>query len=415
MSQPTIQIEIKQNIIPQLTQYCADHQFDRFMLVADENTYPILGQAVEQALTAQGWGVKTAVLTGDEVIPNEHYIMQVLVQADRENRIYLAVGSGTLTDITRFASHRTKTSFISIPTAPSVDGYTSIGAPLVIDNLKQTVVCQPPVAVFGHLPTLCAAPQEMIASGFGDVLGKFTSVADWQLGHVVREEPYDKNLALRSRRAVETCAEHAAEIGRATTEGITLLLDGLIETGLCMLEFGGSNPASGAEHHISHHLEMKIVWDKLPAVLHGAKVGAAVLIIAGYYEQIRQLSRTEAEQRLAASALPHRSREIEQIKTVYGPITRQLIQAQASFLDMTAPAYESLKQKIIDNWSEIQTIAHTVPAPQQLTNWLREVGAATDLYTLGFSQAEIQSAVQNCHYLRDRFTVLKLSRMLEIL
>jgi len=415
MTHPSIHIKIDNNIIPQLVQDCADRQLNQFLLVADENTYPILGRAVAEALAGRGGDVKTVILTGDEIIPNEHYIMQVLVQADPKNRTYLAVGSGTLTDITRFASHRTKASFISVPTAPSVDGYTSIGAPLVIDNLKQTVVCQAPVAVFGDLPTLCAAPKPMIASGFGDILGKYTSVADWQLGHLLWNESYDDTLAQRTRQAVESCTDHAAEIGQATPAGIRLLLDGLIETGLCMLEYGGSSPASGAEHHISHHLEMKIVWDNLPAVFHGAKVGVATLIIASYYEQIRNLSLAQVAEKLAGSTLPNRAEEIERIKAIYRPITPQLTKTQAPFLDMSPQDYEGLKQKTIDNWPQIQTIAQSVPTVQQLTNWLREVGAATDMETLGFAQEEVTRAIQNCHFLRNRFTVLKLSRMLRIL
>ena len=119
MAHPSIHIKIDNNIIPQLVQYCADRQLNQILLVADDNTYLILGRAVAEALTGQGWDVKTVILTGAEIIPDEHYIMQVLVQADTENRTYLAVGAGTLTDITRFASHRTKASFISLPTAPS--------------------------------------------------------------------------------------------------------------------------------------------------------------------------------------------------------------------------------------------------------------------------------------------------------
>jgi glycerol-1-phosphate dehydrogenase [NAD(P)+] len=415
MSQPAIHIQLDNDIIPHLIQFCAGQQLSSFLLVADDNTYPILGQAIENALAGQGWDVKTVVLSGNEIIPNEHYLIQVLVQADTQNRTYLAVGSGTLTDIARFASHRTKAAFISVPTAPSVDGYTSIGAPLVIDNLKQTVVCHAPLAVFGNLPTLCAAPKPMIASGFGDILGKYTAVADWQLGHLLWAETYDETLARRTRQAVESCTNHTAEIGQATPAGIRLLLDGLIETGLCMLEYGGSSPASGAEHHISHHLEMKIVWDKLPPVFHGAKVGVATLMVAGYYQQIRQLNQAQAAEKLAAGPLPPRNEEIERIKAVYAPITPQLSKTQAPFLTMTAQDYEALKQKIIKNWPKIQSIAHTVPNSAQLTTWLYEVGAATDMETLGFAQAEVDRAVKNCHYLRNRFTVLKLSRMLGIL
>ena len=95
-----IQICIEDNVIARLVQYCADHQLDQFMLVADQNTYPVLGQAVEAALKNQGADIKTVILTGEEVVPDEQSIMQVLVQAGRQDRTYLAVGSGVITDIT---------------------------------------------------------------------------------------------------------------------------------------------------------------------------------------------------------------------------------------------------------------------------------------------------------------------------
>jgi glycerol-1-phosphate dehydrogenase [NAD(P)+] len=411
----SIHIQIEDKIVPKLVQYCADNQLDQFMLVADQNTYPVLGQTVEEALKGRGWDVKTVILTGEEVVPDEHFVMQVLVQADTKDRTYLAVGSGVITDITRFVSHRTKSSFISVPTAPSVDGFTSIGAPLVIGGLKQTVISQPPVAVFADLPTLCAAPKEMIASGFGDMLGKYTSIADWHLGHLLWDEPYDARIAQRAREAVQSCADHAAEIGRASPEGIHILMDGLIESGLCMVEFGSSRPASGMEHHVSHHLEMKIVWENQPAVLHGAKVGVATIIAANYYEQVRQLTQQQVKDRLATATLPNREAEIERIKTVYAPIVERAIAAQTPFLDMSEQEYELFKQKIIDHWSHIQEIAATVPTAQEMTSWLRQVGAATDMPALGLSNEETTQAVENSHYLRNRFTVAKLSRMLGIL
>ena len=69
MTSPAIHIQIDNNIIPHLVQFCADRQLNQFLLVADDNTYPILGQAVAQAFTGQGWDVETVVLSGDEIIP----------------------------------------------------------------------------------------------------------------------------------------------------------------------------------------------------------------------------------------------------------------------------------------------------------------------------------------------------------
>jgi len=387
---------------------------NQLTLVADQNTYAALGEAVEHALGEREFDVNTIVLTGGEIIADEHYIVQVLLQADQKERVYIAVGSGTITDITRFVSHRTKSPFISVPTAPSVDGFTSIGAPLVIGRLKQTLVTQPPVAVFADVPTLCAAPHHLIASGFGDIVGKFTSIADWRLGNLLWDEPYDAAIAHRARQAAQACASHAGGIGKATERGIRCLMDGLIESGFCMLAFGNTNPASGAEHHVSHYWEMKLLWENKPAILHGEKVGVACILIARYYDQIRQMSQRQAADRLDHTSLPDREQEVGRIRAAYGPIAETLIEEQAPFLDMSGNAYDSLKQKIVDNWSHIQAVAAAVPSAEELTSVLKTAGAPTDATDLGLSHDEVATAMQMAHYCRNRLTIVKIGRMLGI-
>src|SRR5690349_7140391 len=125
--------------IPKLVAYCDDQRLNRFALIADKNTYRALGERVESALKARGYAVTSIVLEGKEIIADEHYLTEVLVRAPLGPCTFLAVGSGTLTDITRFTSHRSGRSFISLPTAPSVDGFTSIGAPIVLSGVKTTI------------------------------------------------------------------------------------------------------------------------------------------------------------------------------------------------------------------------------------------------------------------------------------
>lgn len=410
-----MEIYIQENIIPTLIQYCVTLRMAQFMLVADQNTYAASGQAIEAALQGEGFNVKTVILQGDEIIADEHYLMQLFLQADNLDRVYLAVGSGTLTDITRFVSHRARAAFISLPTAPSVDGFTSIGAPLVIERVKRTIICQPPLALFADLNVLSAAPPPMLAAGFGDIVGKYTAAADWELGHLLWNEPYNPEIAARARQAVENCTPHAEAIGRASPAGVRHLMEALIETGFCMLEFGESRPASGFEHHLSHFWEMKLLQERRSPILHGAKVGTGAVITAGYYDQIRQMSQSEAAERLKAARLPDRAAEIEQIRAVYGPVAGQVIDLQADFLDMTAPAFDRLKQQIIDHWPAIRRIAATVPAPATLTDLLQRVGAATDPRQLGLQADEIAAATRYAHYYRNRFTIAKLARLLGIL
>lgn len=409
-----IPVYIGVEAIDSLMQYCAAHQLNQFALVADDNTYPVLGRQVEAALKDRGWDVNTIVLRGQEIIADEQYCMQVLLRADRANRTYLAVGSGTITDVTRFVSHRTKSAFISIPTAPSVDGYTSPSASMVIGRLKQTVVAQPPIAIFADLATLCAAPRALIAAGFGDMLGKYTALADWKLGHLLWDEPYSEPVAQRVQRALQGCVDHAEAIGQSGEAGIRGLMDGLLDSGRCMLEFGNSRPAAGAEHYVSHYLEMKLLWENRPAILHGAKVGLATILVAKRYEQLRQLTQQQALDRLKLSTQPDRQSEIQYIRSVYGPIADQVVAEQSPFLDMPADAYDQLKQQIIEHWTDIQDIAARVPEAQVLSSLLREVGGAREPDALGLSDAEVALALDCSHYFRNRFTIFKLNRILGI-
>ena len=171
-------VTIDEHAVDHLVRFCQENNRTKLFMVADQNTYAAQGKAVEAALRGAGFDLKQVVFTSAEVVADAQHVLDVLVEADRQERTFIAVGSGTLTDITRFASHRTKTSFISVPTAPSVDGFASVGAPLIIHGVKITVICHAPIAIFADIRTLANAPRAMIAAGFADMLGKYTSIAD---------------------------------------------------------------------------------------------------------------------------------------------------------------------------------------------------------------------------------------------
>lgn len=408
-------VVIAPDAVPALIDFLHSHHIDRVNLVADHNTWRVLGQRTAQALAAGGVDVHTILLAGEEVTPDEQTIVEVLLAAGREQGLYLAVGSGTITDVVRFASHYTGNDFISLPTAPSVDAYTSTGSSLILRGLKQSVFSQAPVAVFADLDTLCASPRPMIAAGFGDVVAKFTSVADWKLSALLWDGPFSEAVAQRMAAARDRCMAQVDEVGAAQSEGIRSLIDALIEAGLCMLAFGGSQPAGQSEHYISHYLEMKLVREGRSPVLHGAKTGMATTIVARYYDQIARMSRDEAAQRLAESPLPDRDREIERIRYAFGDLTDGLIVEQADFLNMTEDRWEQLKQRILKRWSEVQSVAREVPSPDALTDLLERAGGTADYRALGLGDEEMALAEVYGHYVRNRFTAMKLSRVLGLL
>ncbi|MCB9138120.1 MAG: sn-glycerol-1-phosphate dehydrogenase [Caldilineaceae bacterium] len=409
-----LEVTIDDLAIEHLLAFTAEQGMHDLLMVSDENTYAALGARVEAALSEAGRDLISVIHTGEEVVADARYIFHTLLAADPKPRTYIAVGSGTVTDITRFVSHRTHSSFISMPTAPSVDGFASIGAPLIIDGVKETVICHAPIAIFADINTLANAPQALIAAGLGDMLGKYTSIADWRLGRLFWGEPYDEEIAQRTLAAVQLCVDNVDAIGADEPEGIRKLLEGLIESGYCMLDFGSSRPASGAEHHYSHLWEMKLLREGRPAILHGAKVGVATVLVAGLYDRIRAMSRNEAADLMEASDWSNADVEMTRIRTAYGNQAEDVMAAHQRFLNLTPEESDAIKRQILAHWDEVQEIAAHVPPPDVVADYLRRAGGPTTVAELGLSDEEQALAEQSGHYLRDRFTVRKLARALDI-
>ena len=89
--------------------------------------------------------------------------------------IPIAVGSGTINDLTKLSSHLTGRRYMCVGTAASMDGYTAFGASITADGSKQTFNCPAPQACLADLDIICQAPIEMTASGYADLFAKITA------------------------------------------------------------------------------------------------------------------------------------------------------------------------------------------------------------------------------------------------
>ncbi|MAS33909.1 MAG: sn-glycerol-1-phosphate dehydrogenase [Anaerolineaceae bacterium] len=400
------------NTTTELVQFCAKQPETIFTLIADENTYGVLGRQVEDAFKQAQMDVRSIVLRGEEVVADEKYLMQVFIKAAYEPQLFIAVGSGTITDITRYTSYRSGNRFVSVPTAPSVDGFISLGAPLIVGGLKDTYPTHAPLAVFADLTTLTNAPKALIAAGFGDIIGKITSLADWKLENLIWGDPFDEAVEGRVRKALQQCIDSADAIAARSPEGIRSLIEALLQSGIGMLEFGNSRPASGAEHHCSHYWEMKLLEEDRPAILHGAKVGFATILVAQQYARLGSMTREDLMDALEGAEWPSRDTQIAEIQQAYGTVGDELIPMQQPFLDLTPDQYDQVKQRVLQNWDAIRQTLESVPSPDEVKRLLQSVGGPTDRQTLGLEAEKVQAALHYGHYLRRRFTVIKLLKIL---
>lgn len=405
------QILIGSDVLAALAIDCAARGFTSFHLVADPITYSILGRSVETTLLAAGRKGILTILEGFPLVAGGDAILQVLAAADPLADVFVAVGSGTVTDIVRFASRSLGRPFISVPTAPSVDAYTSPTSPLVVADLKQSFPGQVPLAVFAHLHTLCAAPAEMISAGFGDMLAKYTALADWKLGSLLWDEPFDEAIAGRARHALQRCIQSAASIAAREPAGIQVLMECQLESGLNMARAGSSRPASGAEHHLAHYWELKMLWEDRPPLLHGTKVGFATLLVADQYARLRQRSVASIRKLTNNTPLPNNGIDMRKINQYFSRSVDRIAAEQKRFLQLDAERWNELRIRMVDCWEEILAIARAVPEREEIEKTLQILQAPVKPAELRLTSVDVNAGLAAAHYLRDRMTVLKLASL----
>lgn len=278
-------IRVGSGVIQELPGILRDLGASHIFLVADNYTYEAAGRQVEQLLDQAGLSYHKRVFqTETPLVPNEYALGSVLAAMTSQDDMLLAVGSGTLNDVTKYVSARTGIPYVIAATAPSMDGYASTVAPTILDGFKTTLPAVYPAAIVADVDILKDAPMPMLTAGFGDIIGKFTSLADWRLSHQLNGEYYCPEVAGVIEAAVETCAANAQALAQREPQAIQAVTEALILSGLAMGMVGVSRPASGAEHQMAHYWEMDALRRGEEHPLHGNAVGVGTVLAASLYE-----------------------------------------------------------------------------------------------------------------------------------
>lgn len=278
-------IRVGSGVIQELPGILRDLGASHIFLVTDNYTYEAAGRQVEQLLDQAGLPYHKRVFqTETPLVPNEYALGSVLAAMTSQDDMLLAVGSGTLNDVTKYVSARTGIPYVIAATAPSMDGYASTVAPTILDGFKTTLPAVYPAAIVADVDILKDAPMPMLTAGFGDIIGKFTSLADWRLSHQLNGEYYCPEVAGVIEAAVETCAANAQALAQREPQAIQAVTEALILSGLAMGMVGVSRPASGAEHQMAHYWEMDALRRGEEHPLHGNAVGVGTVLAASLYE-----------------------------------------------------------------------------------------------------------------------------------
>lgn len=251
------------------------------VFICDANTK----KATEEILGEYFTTNKVIELAGEDIHADNVYVAYLSERIENEADILIAVGSGTIHDLTRYIAFEKGIPFISIPTAASVDGFVSTVAAMTWNGMKKTFPSKAPLYVLADTDIFSKAPYRLTASGISDLMGKYTALADWKISHIITNEyfcPRIYELEMEAVREVESILE---KIKSGNEECMEKLIYALLLSGLAMQMIGNSRPASGAEHHISHLWEMSVINEPVDA-LHGEKVSVGLILSLEKYEEI---------------------------------------------------------------------------------------------------------------------------------
>lgn len=266
------------NKLPELVAGIYSGKKEEICIICDENTYSAAGKMVEDILE----GCKVIKLSPIGLHADNHGVMVAEELLEDQIKLILAVGSGTIHDISRYLANKRNIPFVSIPTAASVDGFVSTVAAMTWNGFKKTLPAVSPILVVADSNIFSQAPYRLTASGISDLLGKYTALIDWEIAHVVTGEYICSTVCELELKAVSEVCDCLKDLrGDVTNEkrlaAYEQLMYALLLSGLAMQMVGNSRPASGAEHHISHLWEMEVINEPVDAY-HGEKVSIGLMI-----------------------------------------------------------------------------------------------------------------------------------------
>ncbi|WP_321367879.1 iron-containing alcohol dehydrogenase [uncultured Desulfuromusa sp.] len=369
------------------------------LLLFDPDTYAVAGADLQQCLVAENVNLRTYQFDSHPVATDT--LIETVRTLIQESVLIISVGSGTVNDLGKYSSSEDKIDFWSVPTAPSMNGYTSGIAAIKVKGVKRTLPATPPQRIYVLPEVIQQAPLKLRQAGFCDVLAKVVSDIDWQSESLLCSGSYCGLPAAMMAEVEKSYSEHPEDIGRGDAAAVMGLFNGLLLSGVAMSLAGSSAPASGGEHLVSHFWDMREVITGREPELHGLQVGVGIILSTACYQRLRQLDAAElqsqADQVFAATAA--------QIPAIWGPYAAE-VDKQFQNKRQALKQFDTL---LPQKWDALQDLFQQVQPPEYFAELFARTGAPFNLSAFRLTEEEFILAALNSRAIRERITVLDLA------
>lgn len=369
----------------------------KLAVVCDRNTYVAMGERIWRELS--GRGEAQLLDFGDSPHADEETAMRLIAETSQCDGL-IAVGSGTINDLCKYAAAEQGKPYAVFATAPSMNGYTSVNAAITVNGLKKTLSAKGAVGVFMDAKVIARSPERLIMSGFGDSICRSTAQTDWYLSHRLfgteyRSVPYD---ILGEEEAV--LFGNAEGIRHRDPDSIMSLCRVLTLSGFGMTICGGSAPASQGEHMISHFMDMAPPegWS---GAYHGEQIAVTTITSAAIQGAILDGEAPE----LKPSATTR-----GEVDGVFGPDLAALCWAEYEPKRVTPENVDDINHKLSAIWPSLrENLAPIHVDASDIRKSLSDAGAPTTPASIGLGDDYYDTATLFARTIRNRFSFLDIA------
>lgn len=396
--------------VPEVFKDCFKDQ--KAIIIADCNTWKAAGEEVFANMTEAG------IDTASFLIPDEHfhaewpYVEIVEAQIKFSGAIAVAVGSGVINDLCKLSSHHLGQSYLCVPTAASVDGYSSFGASISYQGLKQTFECPAPLAIVADASVIAAAPKEMTAAGFADLAAKIPCGAEWMIADLFGTEPIVPEAWHVLQDVLDGILSDPEGVAAGDRDAISDLFIGLTLSGIAMQIARSSRPASCTDHLFSHYLDMTGHRYKGELQSHGFQVAIGTLTMCAFFDEFLKMDLTRLDVDKCVAAWPtleqERERALELFKDFVSPklgydsIGVKYADAEGVRVQLT---------KVKEQWPELKKQYRAqVFTFEKMQRLFKIVGAPSDPSEIGVTREQLKSLVPFTQLMRYRINLLDLAK-----
>ncbi len=383
------------------------------LIVADVHTWPALGEKVYQLFQADGIPTGCHIIEEEEFHAEWQYVERVdaLLDADPQ-AVLVSVGSGVINDLCKLSSHHHDQSYLTLPTAASVDGYSSFGASITYQGAKQTFSCPAPVAIVADIDVIAAAPAPMTAAGYADLAAKIPAGGEWMIADFVGKAPLHPEAWHMLQDHLDAFLSQPDQVAAGDPDAIADVFEGLTLSGFAMQAARSSRPASCCDHLFSHILDMTEHRYQGKLQSHGFQVAIGTLTMCAVFDELFKQDLSALDVEACVAAWPSLEQEQERAMALfkdfpaprlgYDEITKKydgadVVREQLTRLKTQWPALKERLQKQVYSFSKMQDL-------------LRRAGAPADPADIGLTRRGLRDMFPLVQLMRFRFNLLDLAK-----